>query len=48
MQKLAATSKINDIDTRTDFASHMSDWFLKNVMIKWNTLIINYIETQTR
>ena len=31
MQKLAATNKIDDIDTTTAFVSHMSDWFLKNV-----------------
>ena len=48
MQKLAATGKNIDIDTTTAFVSHMSDWFLKNVMIKWNTLTIDYIKTQTR
>ena len=41
MQKLAATSKINDINTTTAFVSHMSDYFLKKVKIKWNTLIIS-------
>ena len=41
MQKLAATSKINYIDTTTAFMSHMFDWLLKNDMIKWNTLIIS-------
>ena len=46
MQKLAATSK--SIDTTTAFVSHMSDWFLKKIMIKWNTLIIIYIKTETR
>ena len=48
MQKLAATSKINDIDTETAFVSHISNYFLKKVMIKWNTLIEIYIKTQTR
>ena len=48
MQKLAATSKINDIDTTTAFVSHMSDEFLKKFMIKWNTLNIIYTKTQTR
>ena len=41
MQKLAATSKNKNIDTTTAFVSHMSDLFLKKVMIKWNTLIIS-------
>ena len=44
MQKLAATIQINDIGTTTAFVSHMSDYFLKKVMIKWNTLIILYIK----
>ena len=48
MQKLAATIKIIDIDNTTAFVSNMLDWFLKNVMIKWDTLIIIYIKTQTR
>ena len=48
MQKLAATGKINDIDTTTAFVSHVSDWFLKNVMIKWNALILVSVKTQTR
>ena len=34
MQKLAATSNIIEIDTTTAFISHMSDSFLKKVMIK--------------
>ena len=46
MQKLAATIKNNDIDTKTVFASQLSDSFLKKIMIKWN--IINYIKTKTR
>ena len=41
MQKLAATSKIIEIETTTVFISHMSDWFLKKAMIKWNTLILS-------
>ena len=41
MQKLAATSKIIDINTTTAFVSNMSDYLLKKVMIKWNTLIIS-------
>ena len=48
MQKLASTSKINDIDTTTAFVSQMFKWFLRSVMMKWNTLIIIYIKTQTR
>ena len=32
MQKLVATSKNNDKETRTIFASHMSDFFLTNLM----------------
>ena len=48
MQKLAATSKINDIDTTTAFVSHMSDSFLKNVLLKLNTLYKIYIKTHTR
>ena len=41
MQKLAATSKIKEIDTTTAFVSQMSEKFLKKVMIKWNTLTIS-------
>ena len=48
MQKIAATSKIIDIDTTAAFVSHMFDSFLKNVMIKWSTLFIFYVKTQTR
>ena len=28
--------------------SHMSDWFLKNVFVKRNTLKIRYIKIQTQ
>ena len=48
MQKLAAISKFTDIDITTVFLSHMSDWFLKLVMIKRNLLILKYIKTHTR
>ena len=48
MQKYAATSKIIDINGTTAFVSHMSDLFMKKMMIKWNTLIKIYIKTQTR
>ena len=48
MQKPAAASKIIDIDTTTAFVSHMSDYFLETVMMKWNTLIIISIKTQIR
>ena len=48
MQKRAATSKINDIDTTNASVSHISDYFLKKFLIKQSTLIIIYIKTQTR
>ena len=47
MQKLAATSKIIDKDTRTVFVWHMPDLFLKKLMIKRNTLIIVCIKKHT-
>ena len=48
MQKLGATSKTIDIDSKTIFVPHMCDYFLKNNMIKRNKLIISYNKTQTR
>ena len=47
MQKLAATNKSIDNDTRTAFVSHMSELFLKKIMIRGDTLIINYIKVDT-
>ena len=40
MQKLAATNKDSDSDTRTAFVSHMFDLFLEIIMTKWNTLSV--------
>ena len=46
MQKLAATSKINDIDTATAFVSHKSDWFFEKGYDKMKH--VKYIKTQTQ
>ena len=46
MQKLVATSKIDDIDTATAFVSHMSDWFFEKSYDKRKH--VNYIKTQTQ
>ena len=47
MQKLAAANGKTPTNN-TIFISHMSDYILKKVMIKWNTLIINYTKTETQ
>ena len=44
MEKLAITSKIDDIETRTVFVSYMSDWFLKIDFDKMKHVIYNVSE----
>ena len=43
MQKLAVTSTIKQTDTRIVFISHMSDYFLKKLMILMKKISITCI-----
>ena len=46
MQKFAATTEGDDNETRIVVYPQMSDYFLKKIVIKWNTLNMVQIKLQ--
>ena len=45
MHKIATISKTIDNKTRTVFVSHITDYFSKKFLTKWNTVITINIKT---